>query len=211
MFVLTTESKAAAAVRIGAALALGKRGELAGLLRPCFARTQVWLQASRYVAALMSELPERNGWSIARHAGDRTPDKTQRLLNHARWDTLAAMGIVRRFAVDGLDEAARRNHRQGGMRVGALDETGQEKQGRSTAGVKRQYLGCAGRVANGINTVHLSYVRQGTGHAADRRPAVDPPGAGHRSRAVAGHGTAAGPAVPHQRTAGHRRLRRRVR
>ena len=26
-------------------------------------------------------------------------------------------------------------------------------------------MGCAGRVANGINTVHLSYVRQGTGHA----------------------------------------------
>ena len=33
------------------------------------------------------------------------------------------------------------------------------------AGVKRQYMGCAGRVANGINTVHLSYVRARTGHA----------------------------------------------
>ena len=62
VFVRTTESKAAAAVRIGAGLALGKRGELAGLLRPCFARTQVWLQAGRYVGALMSELPEPNGW-----------------------------------------------------------------------------------------------------------------------------------------------------
>jgi hypothetical protein len=31
--------------------------------------------------------------------------------------------------------------------------------------VKRQYMGCAGRVANGINTVHLSYVQEGTGHA----------------------------------------------
>jgi len=31
--------------------------------------------------------------------------------------------------------------------------------------VKRQYIGCAGRVANGINTVHLSYVRERTGHA----------------------------------------------
>jgi SRSO17 transposase len=47
---------------------------------------------------------------------------------------------------------------------GALDETGQEKAGEA-AGVKRQYMGCAGRVANGINTVHLSYVREGTGHA----------------------------------------------
>jgi SRSO17 transposase len=35
----------------------------------------------------------------------------------------------------------------------------------SPAGGKRQYLGCAGKVANGINTVHLSYVREGTGHA----------------------------------------------
>ena len=31
--------------------------------------------------------------------------------------------------------------------------------------MKRQYLGCVGKVANGINTVHLSYVREGTGHA----------------------------------------------
>jgi hypothetical protein len=36
-----------------------------------------------------------------------TPDKTQRLLNHAAWDTFAAMGAVRRFAVAGLEEAAR--------------------------------------------------------------------------------------------------------
>jgi SRSO17 transposase len=164
VFVLTTESKAAAAVRIGAGTALRERARLLESLRPCFARTQVWLQAGKYVAALMSELPERNGWSIARHAGDATPDKTQRLLNHASWDTLAAMGIVRRFAVDGLDGAARRNRRAGGMRAGVLDETGQEKQGAGTAGVKRQYLGCAGKVANGINTVHLSYVREGTGH-----------------------------------------------
>ena len=85
----TTESKAAAAVRIGAGLALRERAELLGLLRPCFARTGPWLQAGRYVAALASELPRVNGWSIARQAGDRTPDKTQRLLNHAAWDTLA--------------------------------------------------------------------------------------------------------------------------
>ena len=49
--------------------------------------------------------------------------------------------------------------------VSASDETGQEKTGDATAGVKRQYMGCAGRVANGINTVHLSYVREKTGHA----------------------------------------------
>ena len=37
--------------------------------------------------------------------------------------------------------------------------------GAATAGVQRQYLGCAGKVANGINTVHLAYVREHTGHA----------------------------------------------
>ncbi len=161
----STESEAAAAVRIGAGLALRKRDELLGLLRPCFARTEPWLQAGKYVSALVSELPRVNGWSIARHGGDRTPDRAQRLLNHASWDTSAAMSVVRRFAARGLEEAARRGRRRGGMVIGAIDETGQEKAGEATAGVKRQYLGCAGRVANGINTVHLSYVRDKTGHA----------------------------------------------
>jgi SRSO17 transposase len=163
--VRSTQSGAAAAVRISAGLALRKRCELLGLLRPCFARTEPWLQAGKYTAAVMSELPERNGWSIARHCGDTTPDRTQRLLNHAVWDTLAAMGVVRRFAVAGLEEAARRRRRRRGLVIGAIDETGQEKAGEATCGVKRQYLGCAGQVANGINTVHLSYVREKTGHA----------------------------------------------
>src|SRR5713101_3075102 len=74
--------------------------------------------AGKYAGALVSELPRVNGWSIARHVGDRTPDKTQRLLNHARWDSVAAMGVVRRFAVAGLEEAARRGGRQGGLVIG---------------------------------------------------------------------------------------------
>ena len=135
-----------------------------GLLRSCFARTQTWLQAGKYVSALASDLPSRNGWSVAEHAGDRTPDRSQRLLSRASWDEAAAMSQVRRYAAAGLDEAARRSRRRR-MTVGALDETGQEKQGSATSGVKRQYMGCAGRVANGINTVHLSYVREKTGHA----------------------------------------------
>ena len=136
-----------------------------GRLRPCFARTGTWQQAGKYVSALVSEMPKRNGWTIAEHAGDRTPDRMQRLLNRASWDTLAAMSEVRRFAAAGLEEAARRGRRRGGLVIGAIDETGQEKTGDATAGVKRQYMGCAGRVANGINTVHLSYVREKTGHA----------------------------------------------
>jgi DDE superfamily endonuclease len=163
--VTTTKPKAAAAARIGASLAARKRGELLGLLRPCFVRCGPWLQAGKYLGALASDLPKRNGWTIAQRVGDRAPLRTQRLLNRACWDTFAAMGVVRRFAVAGLDEAARR---QGGRRrlaVGALDETSQVKQGTATAGVQRHYLGCVGKVANGITMVHLSYVRERTGHA----------------------------------------------
>ena len=123
----STRTEAAAAVSIGAGLALRKRDELRGLLRPCFARTQPWLQAGKYVSALVSELPRVNGWSIARQGGDRT----QRLLNHASWDTFAAMGVVRRFAARGLEAAARRG-RRAGMVIGAIDETGQEKAGQAT-------------------------------------------------------------------------------
>jgi len=130
--VTSTRTEAAAAVSIGAGLALRRRDELLQRLRPCFARTEPWLQAGKYTTAVMSELPERNGWSIARHAGDKTPDKTQRLLNHATWDTFAAMGVVRRFAVAGLEDAARRGKRRGGLVIGAIDETGQEKAGAAT-------------------------------------------------------------------------------
>jgi SRSO17 transposase len=128
-------------------------------------RVEPWLQAGKYVAAVSGGLAKRNGWTIAEHAGDRGPERTQRLLNRAAWDTFAAMGVVRRFAVAGLDDAARRAGRCRGLAVGAIDETSQVKQGSATAGVKRHYLGCAGKVANGITTVHLSYVRERTGHA----------------------------------------------
>jgi len=91
------------------------------LLRPCFARTGPWLQAGTYAAAVMSQIPERNGWTIATQIGDQPPDKTQRLLSRAVRDTSAAMAVVRRFAVAGLDEAARRTGRRRGLAVGAID------------------------------------------------------------------------------------------
>src|ERR1039458_4757490 len=164
--VANKNTKAAAAARIGAELAGRKRDALLGLLRPCFARVEPFVQARKYVRAVMSDLPARNGWRIAEFTGDESPDKTQRLLNRASWDALAAMSVVRKFAVEGLEEAARRRGRRRGLlRVGALDETGQEKKGEFTAGVKRQHMGCADGVANGINTVHLAYVREKTGHA----------------------------------------------
>jgi hypothetical protein len=135
--VKTTKPEAAAAARIGAGLGRRKRYELLELLRPCFARVEPWLQAGKYAAALMGDLPRRNGWTLAEWAGDRAPDRMQRLLGRAVWDTAAAMRVVRRFAVAGLDQAVRTGGRRGLLAVGAVDETSQVKQGERTAGVKR--------------------------------------------------------------------------
>ena len=180
------------------------------LLRPCFARTQTWLQARKYISALASSLPSVNGWTIAEECGDRSPDAVQRLLNRASWDEMTAMSLVRVHAAAGLDREAERSRRYR-MAVGALDETGQEKHGTATAGAKRQYMGCAGRVANGINTVHLAYVREKIRPRPGRRAAVDPRRAGEGPGEGAGRGAAGGPGVSHQGPAGHRYPRRRVR
>lgn len=125
-------------------------------LRPCFIRVQPFEQAGKYLAGLISDLPRKNSWTIAEHAGDATPDRTQRLLNHAVWDTDAAMRIVRGYVAEHLCDQE--------LVVAALDESGQEKTGQATSGVQRQYMGCAGRIANGVNTVYCSYATVG-GHA----------------------------------------------
>jgi SRSO17 transposase len=50
------------------------------------------------------------------------------------------------------------------LAVAVLDESGQEKKGESTAGVKRQYVGCAGRVSNAVNIVYATLATS-RGHA----------------------------------------------
>ncbi len=79
----------------------------------------------------------------------------QRLLERASWDELAAMAQVRGFVT---------GHLACGEAVAVLDESGQEKKGTATVGVKRQYVGCAGRVSNAINVVYCSYATP-AGHA----------------------------------------------
>jgi hypothetical protein len=88
----------------------------------------------KYVSALVSELPRVNGWSIARQGGDQAPDRTQRLLNHASWDTFAAMAVVRRFAVAGLDKAARRGGRRRGLVIGTIMRPGRKRPARPPPG-----------------------------------------------------------------------------
>ena len=125
-------------------------------LAGCFARVEPRRQARNYVTGLMGDLPRKNCWTLAGQAGDATPEKMQRLLERASWDASQAMGEVRAFAVTRLGDRA------GAVLV--LDESGQEKTGEHTAGMKRQYMGCAGRVANGINVMFASYAAP-AGHA----------------------------------------------
>ena len=71
--------------------------DLMGSMAACFRRWEPRVTSKKYVRALMSDLPRKNCWTIAEHAGDATPGKMQHLLERARWDTLAAMGVVRGF------------------------------------------------------------------------------------------------------------------
>lgn len=147
---------AAAAAIVEGRRAAANLAELHGRLEPCFARSEPFEQAGMYMSALLSDVPRKNGWQIAEYVGDATPDRTQRLLNHAVWDHDAAQAVVRRFVVEQLGDQR--------LRVAALDESGQEKSGHATAGTQRQYMGCAGRIANGVNTVYCTYATPG-GHA----------------------------------------------
>jgi SRSO17 transposase len=156
--VTTSDLETAAASTVEeAAAACEQLDELMmGGLAGCFTRVEPRRQARKYVTGLLGDLPRKNCWSLAEQAGDATPDRMQRLLERAAWDAGEAMRAVRTFAVRHLGDPA--------DAVLVIDESGQEKTGEHTAGVKRQYLGCAGRVANGINVVYASYAAP-SGHA----------------------------------------------
>jgi SRSO17 transposase len=167
--------EAAAATTVEeAGLACAMLDEPMGCLAPCFARVEPRRQTRKYVTGLISDLPRKNCWALAEQAGDVTPDKRQRLLERAAWDACAAMRAVRTFVVAELGDPA--------DAVLVLDKSGQEKAGEHTAGVQRQYLGCAGRVANGINVVYASYAAL-AGHAVIEARLYVPKGwAGDRER-----------------------------
>jgi hypothetical protein len=80
--------------------------------------------------------PAQTQRTIAEWVGDQRPDAAQRLFNHANWKALGAMSTIRRFAVRGLDAAARPE----GPVVAALDESWQEKRGRIGAIVKDAHV-----------------------------------------------------------------------
>lgn len=138
-----------------AELARERRADLLERLAGCFARRKVATQAGKYINGLIADLPRKNGWTLAEHAGDQTPDRMQRLLNHAVWDHRHASVVVREFVIEHLSDPGA---------VLVLDESGQEKSGEDTVGVKRQYVGCVGKITNAVNVVYATYA-SARGHA----------------------------------------------
>src|SRR5579884_4441635 len=55
-------------------------------LRSSFARPEPYQLALRYLQAVLSQIPRKNGWQIAEHARQLRPYGMQRLLSRAVWD-----------------------------------------------------------------------------------------------------------------------------
>jgi SRSO17 transposase len=122
--------------------------ELLGRVAGRFGRVEPRRRARGFVLGLLADLPRKNCWRIAEHAGDATPDGMQHLLAGAVWDHDAVRDDVRDYLVDHLGDPAA---------VLVVDETGDLKKGASTVGVQRQYTGTAGKVDNAQVAVYLAY------------------------------------------------------
>ncbi len=55
-------------------------------IAPRFRRIEARRRARAYLAGLLCPVERKNGWQLAEHAGDRTPDGVQDFLARMRWD-----------------------------------------------------------------------------------------------------------------------------
>ncbi|MFF0478717.1 IS701 family transposase [Streptomyces sp. NPDC004284] len=121
-----------------------------------FARVEPRRRVTRLVSGLLSDLPRKNCWTLAEHAGDATPDGMQHLFHRAKWDADAVRDDIRAYVVEHLHDE---------NTVLVVDETGDLKKGTATVGVQRQYTGTAGRIENAQVAVYLVY-SAARGHTA---------------------------------------------
>ena len=95
-----------------------------------FRRVELRRRARAFVLGLLAELPRKNCWTIAEHAGDPSPDGMQHLLARARWDAGGVRAGTRGCVTGHLGDPGA---------VLVVDETGDVKKDTATAGVQRQY------------------------------------------------------------------------
>jgi SRSO17 transposase len=129
--------------------------ELLGRVAGRFGRVEPRWRARALVLGLLADLPRKNCWTLAEHAGDPSPDGLQHLLARAVWDEDGVRDDVRDYVVEHLGDPGS---------VLVVDETGDLKKGTATVGVQRQYTGTAGRVENAQVAVLLVYASP-AGHA----------------------------------------------
>jgi SRSO17 transposase len=120
-----------------------------------FRRVETRRRTRGFVLGLLADLPRKNCWTIAEHAGDTDPHGMQHLLNRAAWDTDGVRDDLRDYVTTHLGD---------GDAVLVVDETGDLKKGTHTVGVQRQYTGTAGRIENAQVAVYLTYAGA-RGHA----------------------------------------------
>ena len=121
---------------------------IAKRIAPRFRRAEPRRRAVGYIRGLLSATERKNGWQLAEHLGDPTPDGVQHLLARADWDADAVRDDLLAYVAEHL------GHADG---VLVVDETGFLKKGTKSVGVARQYSGTAGRIENCQIGVFLGY------------------------------------------------------
>ena len=115
---------------------------------PRFARSEPRRRAVGYIRGLLSDAERKNGWQVAEHLGEATPDGVQHLLARADWDADAVRDDLLGYVAEHLGDPD-------GVLI--VDETGFLKKGTRSCGVARQYTGTAGRIENAQVGVFLGY------------------------------------------------------
>ncbi len=122
--------------------------------RSCFLQDRTAAHFDNYCRGLLSDLPRKSVEPIALACG--TAVRTlQEFLAAAHWDQEQARDTLQRHLAGVLADLPTDPLGT----VGVIDETSCLKQGEQTPGVQRQYLGCVGKIGNGIVTVHVGVAR----------------------------------------------------
>jgi SRSO17 transposase len=122
-------------------------------LRPylfCCGYTQSFAHLHTYCKGLLSDLKRKTVEPIARASGCAVRTLQEFLRDHL-WQFAQVRDRLQCRVADVLPTLPADDL---GI-VGLIDETSALKSGTKTPGVQRQYLGCVGKIANGIVTVHL--------------------------------------------------------
>jgi len=122
--------------------------DLFALVAGRFARVEPRRLAFAYVRGLLAPLERRNGWTIAEHAGRRSPNAVQEMLYSPCWDPDLVRDDVRDYLMGHLGDPS-------GVLI--ADDTGFIKKGVRSAGVQRQYTGTVGKVENCQIGTFLAY------------------------------------------------------